>query len=112
LMMMASTGLHAKKSTNGMAQPVDSSSTFPNVVRGAHVQATKLRLELRRALELSGERAERLLQAEADAEACLRLVLALKQREAELEQDAASRAQLYAAARMRITEVEHAEDER
>jgi len=51
-------------------------------------------LELRRALELSGERAERLLQAEADAEACLRLVLALKQREAELEQDAASRAQL------------------
>lgn len=60
----------------------------------AEEAATKLRLELRRALELSGERAERLLQAEADAEACLRLVLALKQREAELEQDAASRAQL------------------
>lgn len=49
----------------------------------AEKAATKLRLELRRALELSGERARaRLLQAEADAEACLRLVLALEQREA------------------------------
>ena len=58
-----------------MAQPVDSSSTFPNVVRartlsgssgGGGYEATFGAATCPCALELSGERAERLLQAEAE----------------------------------------------
>jgi hypothetical protein len=99
-MMMASTGQHAIiiKVDEWHGTACGFLINLPKCCAGCapfqDPAATKLRLELRRALELSGERAERLLQAEADAEACLRLVLALKQREAELEQDAASRAQL------------------
>ncbi len=77
----------------------------------AETENAKLRLELQRALELSGERAERLLQAEAHAAASERHLQALEQHEAELVNESAEIRTELSDALLRLARAERAEDE-